>query len=99
MAALALPAKSIFTLKLPPPGRIAEDRAMLSLHARRLIVATASVVLLAACDKAAPPPPPRPPAPAKVEAPAPSPNEELKRLATEVFVFAYPLVLMDVTKQ
>src|SRR6266508_3442612 len=47
-----------------------------------------------ACGKSAPPPPP------KIEAPpAPAANEDVKRLATEIYVYAYPLVVMDVTKQ
>jgi hypothetical protein len=59
-----------------------------------------SVVWLAACGKSEPPPPPPPPP--KVEAPkvtAPDVNAEVKRLAAEVYVFAYPLVLTDVTRQ
>jgi len=52
--------------------------------------------LLAACS-------PEPPPPPKVAAPpivvAPPVNEQMKRLAQEVYVYAYPLVLMDVTKQ
>jgi len=54
------------------------------------------VVLLAACGKSEPPPPPpkvEPPKPA-----APTVNAELKRLAAEVYVFAFPLVLTDVTR-
>jgi len=53
------------------------------------------VVLLAACGKSEPPPPP------KVEPPkpvAPTVDAELKRLAAEVYVFAFPLVLTDVTR-
>lgn len=53
-------------------------------------------VLLAACGKSEPPPPPpkvEPPKP-----PAPTVNAELKRLAAEVYVFAFPLVLTDVTR-
>src|SRR2546427_1422367 len=80
---------------LPFRGR----SAMTCLHVSRAVAAIASGVLLAACGKSAPPPPPPAPPPAKVEAPAPTVNDDLKRLATEVFVFAYPLVLMDVTKQ
>ena len=42
-------------------------------------------------------------APPKAEAPkpiaAPTVNEEFKRLAAEVYVYAYPLVLTDVTRQ
>jgi hypothetical protein len=63
-------------------------------HFRILAISVlASATLLTACEKAAPPPPPAPVAP-----PAPQVNAEIKRLASEVFVFAYPLVLMDVTK-
>jgi hypothetical protein len=52
------------------------------------------VVMLVACGKSAPPPPP------KIETPpAPTANEEMKRLATEIYVYAYPLVVMDVTRQ
>jgi len=43
---------------------------------------------------AAPAPAPEPPKPA-----APAVNEELKRLAAEVYVFAYPLVVTDVTRE
>jgi hypothetical protein len=52
--------------------------------------------LLAACGKSEPPPPPpkaEPPPP-----PAPTVNAELKRLAAEVYVFAFPMVLTDVTR-
>jgi hypothetical protein len=58
--------------------------------------------VIAACGKSTPPPPPPAPPPPKVEAPkaeAPDVNAEVKRLASEVYVFAYPLVLMDVTRQ
>ena len=54
------------------------------------------IALLAACGKSEPPPPPpkvEPPKPA-----APTVNAELKRLAAEVYVFAFPLVLTDVTR-
>jgi len=53
-------------------------------------------VLLTACGKSEPPPPPpkvEPPKPA-----APTVNAELKRLAAEVYVFAFPLVLSDATR-
>jgi hypothetical protein len=64
---------------------------------RRAVCALlAGVVLLAACGKSEPPPPPpkaEPPKPA-----APTVNAELKRLAAEVYVFAFPLVLTDVTR-
>ena len=61
-----------------------------------------SLIGLAACSKSTPPPPPAPPPPPKVEAPkaeAPDVNAETKRLASEMYVYAYPLVLMDVTRQ
>jgi len=57
------------------------------------IAAFAAAALLAGCEKPPPPPPPAPKAP-----PPPEVNAQVKRLASEVFVFAYPLVLMDVTK-
>jgi hypothetical protein len=62
----------------------------------RLFVAAVAVLSLVACNKPAPPPP-------KVEAPkappAPTVDADTKRLAAEVYVFAFPLVLMDVTRQ
>src|SRR6266511_2685509 len=59
-----------------------------------LAAAVATAIMLAACGKSAPPPPP------KIEAPpAPAADEDVKRLATEIYVYAYPLVVMDVTKQ
>jgi hypothetical protein len=62
---------------------------------RRLAAAAIAVaMLLVACGKSEPPPPPMPAAPPPAAA-----NEDMKRLATEIYVFAYPLVLMDVTRQ
>lgn len=62
---------------------------------RRLAAAAIAVaILLAACGKSEPPAPPQPVAP-----PPPAANEDMKRLATEIYVFGYPLVLMDVTRQ
>lgn len=58
-------------------------------------VALLSMALLAACGKNEPPPPPKVEAP-KVEAPAV--NAELKRLAAEVYVYAVPMVLTDLTR-
>ncbi len=52
-------------------------------------------VLVASCNKPEAPPPP------KVEPPkaaAPAVDEKMKRLAAEVYVYAYPLVLMDLTR-
>jgi len=70
---------------------------------RHLSVCAALVLAacLAACDKT-PPPPPAPPPQAKAPAPvpaAPTVDEQTKRLAAEVYIFAYPLVLTDVTRQ
>jgi len=59
--------------------------------------ALAATVILAACDQGPPPPPPPP----KVEAPpppAPTVNQEVQRLAAEVYIYAFPLVLTDVTR-
>ena len=65
---------------------------------RAFLAALATGLLVAACGKNEPPPPP--PAPKVEAAPAaPSPNDDLKRLAREVYVYAYPLVLMDVSRQ
>ena len=62
---------------------------------RPFVIAAFAAILLAACGKPEPPPPPpKPPAP-----PPPAANEETKRLATEIYVYALPLVVMDVTKQ
>ena len=61
---------------------------------RRWVIAAVAAMLLVACGKSEPPPPPKPPAP-----PPPAANEEMKRLAAEIYVYAFPLVLMDVTKQ
>src|SRR5437773_6032624 len=62
----------------------------------RLLVACAILAsgLLASCG---PEPPPPKVAPRIVV--APPVNEQMKRLTQEVYVYAYPLVLMDVTRQ
>ncbi len=75
-------------------------KSMLRLHVALL----AAGALVAACGKSEPPaPPPAPPAPvAQAPAPAPpppNPNAGLQRLAGEAYVFTYPLVLMDVTRE
>ena len=71
-----------------------------------------AALALAACDNAPPPAktaaPATPAAPAAPAAPAPAPpaapaaasnvNQETKRLASEIWVFAFPLVLTDVTR-
>lgn len=72
----------------------------MQLMRRRVVLAALAGLLAAACGKNEPPPaPPPPPKAAAQPAPAPSVNDELKRLAREVYVYAYPLVLMDVTRQ
>ncbi len=65
---------------------------------RRLLVYVSlfSVVALAACGKSEPPPAPKSEAP-KVAA-APEVNEETKRLGAELYVFAYPLIVTDLTR-
>jgi len=65
---------------------------------RFLVVMIVASVWLASCEKA-PPPPPAPKAPAPPIVVTPPVNEQMKRLAEEVYVYAYPLVLMDVMKQ
>src|SRR5690349_15514608 len=70
-------------------------RNEMALVSRRWLIAAFAAMLLAGCGKPEPPPPPpKPPAP-----PPPAANEEMKRLAAEIYVYAFPLVLMDVTKQ
>lgn len=54
------------------------------------------VALLAACGKSEPPPPPKV-EPPKAAAPAVTP--ELQRLAAEVYVFAYPMVVTALTRE
>jgi hypothetical protein len=69
--------------------------AMIHSHRRLAVAGLLTAVLVVACGKTeAPPPPPK--APVVV---APTVNEEMKRAATEVYVYALPLVLMDLTKQ
>ena len=66
---------------------------MVHLHRSLAVVVLTTVVLVGACGKSEAPPPP------KVEAVAPTVNEEIKRRAMEVYVYALPLVLMDVARQ
>src|SRR5437762_220675 len=62
---------------------------------RRLVAARPpTAIVRAGCGQPAPPPPPKVAAP-----PPPAVDEGVKRLATERYVYAYPLVIMDVTKQ
>lgn len=64
-------------------------------HRSLAVAALATAFFIVACSKSVPPPT----APKGEAVAAPSVNEEMKRLATEVYVYAYPLVLMDVTRQ
>ena len=60
-----------------------------------LLLAIISAALVVSCNKSEAPPPP------KVEAPKPAAaavDEKTKRLAAEVYVYAYPIVLMDLTR-
>ena len=67
---------------------------MIHVSRHLVLAAVATAIMLVGCGKSAPPPPP------KIEAPpAPAANEDVKRLATEIYVYAYPLVVMDLTKQ
>ena len=67
----------------------------MALVSRRWVIAAVAAILLVGCGKAEPPPPP----PKAAAPPPPTANEEMKRLAAEIYVYAFPLVLMDVTKQ
>jgi hypothetical protein len=66
---------------------------------RLALVCTAllAIVWLASCGKSEPPPAPKVEAP-PVAPPAPAIDAGMKQLAGEVYVFAYPLVLTDVTR-
>jgi hypothetical protein len=68
--------------------------AMISMHRRLTVAALTAAILVVACGKTEAPPPPQAQAVA-----APTVNEEMKKLATEVYVYALPIVLMDVTKR
>jgi hypothetical protein len=72
------------------------ESAMICPRRSLAVGAIVAGVLLAACGKSEPPPPPKTEPP---KALAPAINESMKMLAAEVYVYAYPLVLMDVTKQ
>jgi len=63
---------------------------------RLIACALAASALVVSCGKTEPPPPPKPPPPIVVTPPV---DEQMKRLAEEVYVYAYPLVLMDVMRQ
>lgn len=68
------------------------------MNRRRLVVAYTAILgiaLLASCGKSEPPPAPKSEPP---KAAAPAVNAELKRLASEVYVYAFPIVLTDVTR-
>jgi len=76
----------------------------------RIALLAGSIAVLAACGKSDAPPPAAAPAPAPVAAPAappaaapaaaaPTTDEAVKRAAAEVYVFAYPMVLTEATRQ
>jgi hypothetical protein len=65
----------------------------------RTLLSVAACAVVAACGKSEPPPPPPAPPPKVAPAPPPNPNDALKRIAGEAYVYAYPLVLMDVTRE
>jgi hypothetical protein len=67
---------------------------MVHSHRRLAVAALIAAALVGACGKSEPPPPPK-----VVAAPAPTVNDEVKRRAMEVYVYALPLVMMDVTRQ
>ncbi|HET9045430.1 MAG TPA: DUF1254 domain-containing protein [Casimicrobiaceae bacterium] len=70
----------------------------LSLHA--IATAVALCATLAGCGKSEPPPAPAPPPTPVAAAPAPpDPNVAIKRLAGEVYIYSYPLVLMDLVRE
>jgi hypothetical protein len=58
----------------------------------------AATLSLVACDQSPPPPPPAPKVQAPPPPPAPTVNQEVQRLAAEVYIYAFPLVLTDVTR-
>ncbi len=69
------------------------------MHSPRVLlhcVVLGAAALLASCGESAPPPPPKTELPQPVALPV---NAELERLAAEVYVYAYPLVLTDVTRE
>jgi hypothetical protein len=66
------------------------------LHRRLAVVAAlAATFFVVACNQPASPPP----APKSAPVATPSVDEPMKRLATNVYVYAFPLVVMDVTSQ
>ena len=67
---------------------------MMDVSRHLVAAALATAIVLAGCGKPEPPPPPKVAAP-----PPPAVDEGVKRLATEIYVYAYPLVVMDLTKQ
>ena len=69
------------------------------MNRRRLVLVCTALfgaAWLAACGKSEAPPAPKSEPPA---AAVPALNAELKRLAAEVYVYAYPIVLTDVTRE
>ena len=68
---------------------------MVDLHRRLTVAALISAILVGACGKSEAPPPPK----VEAVAVAPTVNEDIKRSAMDVYVYALPLVLMDVARQ
>lgn len=68
---------------------------MVHLQLKLTVLLLAVAAAVASCGKPEPPPP----AKAEVPATAPAVNEVVKRTATDVYVYAYPMVLMDVTRE
>src|SRR5438128_2628759 len=58
-----------------------------------------SVALVTSCNKSEPPPPPKTEPPKAAAPAAPDVNAEMKRVAAEVYVYAFPMVLTDVTRE
>ena len=68
-------------------------------HLYLVCAALAGTLGLASCKPSEPPPPPKVEAPKVVTPAAPAMDAQLQRLAAEVYVYAFPLVLTDVTRQ
>jgi hypothetical protein len=72
------------------------------MNQRCLVVVCAllfGVACLASCDKSEPPPAAQSPKAEPPKAAAPAVDDAVQRLTAEVYVYAYPLVLTDVTRE